>query len=160
MSKLSFLTCLCFIFLISTAFITVDTDKDTTTKPKNTESTIELKPIPKVINVDSVVAVAQHDILEYNKSVEVRKQIDLKLLEQNKRLLQYEKMENELLKKVIKKISTTSTYTLDNKTLPFKVDSIYTKYKHPLFGKKMCIEYSPVYIINKDGKEIKLKEIK
>lgn len=146
------------VFLLSTAFVS---GEDTIIKGATDKAILSAQPVPAVVksvNTDSLIVIAQQDVKNYNKSVEVKDKSELEVLEQNKKLLAYEKKENELIRAVIAKqkakISKSDTKKID------AIDSICTKYHRPLFGKKSCIEYTTIYTITIDGKTIKLKEIK
>jgi hypothetical protein len=148
------------VFILSTAFSGVnDTVIKESAKVDNvTNSTLLVQPVSKSINTDSLVVIAQQDILNYNKSVEMKDKSQLEMLQQNKKLLAYEKKENELIKAIIAKQKAKASKSDLNKIKT--VDSICTKYHRPLFGKKVCVEYTTIYTITVDGKTIKLKEIK
>lgn len=160
------------IFLISSGFVV---NKDTIIKGKEKliEQSVDKKLETLKTNipvVDSILVLAKNDVEKYNASVKAKELSDKKLLEVNKKMLEYDKKENELIKELIqkykkeKRFSSFKTSSKDSNSLTSnfitEVDSICTKYKTPLFKKKYCVEYSKVYTIKSNGKLIKLKEIK
>lgn len=148
------------VFLFSTAFVS---GEDTIIKGATSIDKVILstQPVPtaiKSVNTDSLIVIAKQDVQNYNKSVEAKDKSELDILQQNKKFLAYEKKENELIKDVINK-QRIKAIKEDFKKIN-AIDSICTKYYKPLFGKKLCIEYTTIYTITINGKTIKLKEIK
>ena len=145
------------VFFVCSAFLKAD---DTIIKGKIVNTGVT--PVKTIGNktpvVDSILTLAVDDITKYNASVEAKDASNRKILESNKQMLEYEKQENKLIKEVILKFK--QGIKEETKELGATIDSVCVKYKTPLFGKKKCIGYSPIYTIVKDGKEIKLKEIK
>lgn len=145
------------VFFVCSAFLKAD---DTIIKGKIVNTGVT--PVKTIGNktpvVDSIFTLAVDDVTKYNASVEAKDASNRKILESNKQMLEYEKQENKLIKEVILKFK--QGIKEETKELEATIDSVCVKYKTPLFGKKKCIEYSPIYTIVKDGKEIKLKEIK
>lgn len=165
MNKLSlFIFKLIMVFIFCTAFISTDTIIKGNVFLHTQPTDPVIKPqVTKAVNADSLLVVAKQNVESYNKSVEVKTLTDIQLLEQNKKLLKYEKEENKLIREVILKFKQQLKDSKNKEEIvdiSAKLDSVCVRYKNPLFGKKVCIEYSKVYTIIKDGKEIKLKEIK
>ena len=148
------------VFLFSTAFVSGEDTigKGTLSVDKVIPSTQVVPTTIKSVNTDSLIVIAKQDVQNYNKSVEAKDKSELDVLQQNKKLLAYEKKENELIRAVIAKQRIKASKE-DSKKID-AVDSICTKYHKPLFGKKSCVEYTTIYTITIDGKTIKLKEIK
>jgi Fe2+ transport system protein B len=148
------------VFIVSTGFLGSD---DTIVKEKVDidNSVLSVKKNNDKTDADSLLTIATKDVIQYNKSEQAKYVSNLKLLESNKKILEYEKQESKLIKEVINKLKDDSKKEgIEENEVTTKIDSICSKYKSSLFGKKKCIEYTSIYTIIKDGKEIKLKEIK
>lgn len=146
------------------SLVTISQDKPTSL----TSSTIETIPTTlepskvKNINIDSITTEAKRTVEQYNSSIIKKDKINEKLISLSKQEIKNAKEINILVKQLIKKYDKKNkTFNTTKEVItPIKIDSICTKYKTPLFGKKKCVEYSKVYYLLKGKDTIVLQTIK